>query len=163
MRCSTTAFSQQKLDAYLCCLGQNKHNMQTFVKSSSVYFFNATVLGEVGVVKDFRGLGVDGVVDCELDAVNQGIDFVKLVQPHVDLPVDVFLEFVSAAWWHTKIVESLGHRVILECAGTQNSCDYLNEMALQQLPADSLSAWPREAACIESTVAAGCELCAFKW
>ena len=40
--------------------------------------------------------------------------------------------------------------------------DHLNEMVLQQLPADSLSAWPREAACIESTVAAGCELCAFK-
>ena len=85
--------------------------MHTFVKLSSVYFFNATVLGEVGVVKDFRGLGVDGVVDGKLDAVNQGIDFVELVQPHVDLPVDVFLEFVSAAWWQTKEVECVGGQI----------------------------------------------------
>ena len=67
-------------------------------------------------------------------------------------------------WWiniaavcHTGVQGSIPaaskHRVFLECAGPQNSCDHLNEMAPQQLPADSLSAWPREAACIISTVA----------
>ena len=32
--------------------------------------------------------------------------------------------------------------------------DHLNEMAGQQLRADSLGAWPREDACIDSTLAA---------
>ena len=46
------------------------------------------------------------------------------------------------------------HRVFLECADPRNSCDHLNEMAPRHLTSDSLCAWPIEAACIESTVAA---------
>ena len=37
------------------------------------------------------------------------------------------------------------------CPGQQNSFDHFNEMALQQLPPDSLSAWQREVECMEST------------
>ena len=49
---------------------------------------------------------------------------------------------------------SLSQRVFLECAVPQNSCDHLKALALEQLPADSLSAWPTEVVSTESTVAA---------
>jgi len=63
-----------------------------------VYFFDAAGLCEVCVVEDLRCPGVGGVVDGELDAVDERVDLVELVQPHVHLTVDVLLKLVSATW-----------------------------------------------------------------
>ena len=49
------------------------------------------------VVEHFSGVGVV-VVHHELDAVDQGVDLVELVQPHRYLVVYVLLKFVRATY-----------------------------------------------------------------
>ena len=58
--------------------------------------------------------------------------------------------FHKASWLHRCyyctslrgfVFDSLTHRGFLESAGRQNYCDHLNVSSLQQLPADSLTAW----------------------
>ena len=59
------------------------------------------------------------------------------------------------------------HRGFLECAGRQNSCDHFNALFLQQLPANSLTAWICMHVCkcmhSQSQVAAVEWSKAFKW
>jgi hypothetical protein len=57
-------------------------------------FFVVENLSRVGVV----------VVHHELDAVDQGVDLVELVQPHRHFLVYVLLKFVCATWKMNQII-----------------------------------------------------------
>ena len=53
----------------------------------------------------------------------------------------------------------VGHRGFLESVGLQNSCDYLNELGDNQLPADSYSAWKlHTSACMHAVHHKACAL-----